>query len=219
MKITKTEDIQIVAEFLTNSIINQLNAGKKVVWFATGGSAIAVASLASKSISKVPHDKLVVMLTDERYGSLHHPDSNWQQLLNKGFDLPEAKLIPILTGDNRDETVEKFKKNLETELNTADYKIGLFGVGSDGHTAGILPGSPAVDSTDLAFGYDSEKFERITMTPRAIKMLDEIVVYMQGEVKWPVIDDLREKDLPLSIQPAQILKSAPLSTVFSDYNK
>ena len=38
------------------------------------------------------------MLTDERYGPVGHPDSNWSQLLQKGFDLPQAKLVPVLTG-------------------------------------------------------------------------------------------------------------------------
>ena len=55
------------------------------------------------------------------------------------------------------------------------------------------------------------------MTPKTIKLLDEGFVYMIGENKWPVIDDLKEKDLPLDTQPAQILKQIPLLTIFSDY--
>jgi len=212
-----TIDPKFVAEFLANSIITQLNLNKKVLWFATGGSSIKVASIASKKIAEVTHNKLTIMLTDERYGEPTHPDSNWQQLLTTGFNLPQAKLIPILTGENRDTTVKKFNENLKKEFANADYKIGLFGVGGDGHTAGILPNSPAVNYPDLAFGYDSEKFERITMTKNAIAMLDEAVVFMQGENKWPVIKDLKEKDLPFKIQPAQILKQVPLLTIFTDY--
>ena len=36
-----TTDPKFVAEFLANSIMTQLDFGKKVLWFATGGSSIS----------------------------------------------------------------------------------------------------------------------------------------------------------------------------------
>ena len=152
LHIEQKTDLNDISEILAESILKQLNLGKKVLWFATGGSSIAIASIVSKKIAQYPHNNLTVMLTDERYGELDHPDSNWAQLLTKGFVLPDAKLIPILTGEDRDTTVATFNENLKQELNNADYKIGLFGVGADGHTAGILPHSPAINSENLAFG-------------------------------------------------------------------
>lgn len=205
------------AEFIASAILQKLEAGKKVLFFVTGGSSVAVGSEVSKILKNHPHQNLTVMLTDERYGPVGHPDSNWQQLLQKGFSLPEAKLIPVLTGDDTKITVEKFNKNLEEEFKNADYKIGLFGIGKDGHIAGNLPGSESVISKDLAFGYDTQAFCRITITPVAIEKLDEAVVWMQGSDKWPVIKDLEEKDLNIIEQPAQVLKKVPLLTIFSDF--
>jgi 6-phosphogluconolactonase/glucosamine-6-phosphate isomerase/deaminase len=217
---TKTED---AADFIALSILGKLKLGKHVLFFATGGSSIAVAAKLAGLLEMDPHKdlthNLTVMMTDERYGPLDHADSNWHQLLEKGFNLPQAKLIPILTGDDRAITTEKFDAALNQELNASGYKIGLFGVGKDGHTAGILPESDGAHSQELAFGYDTPTFSRITMTPKAIEKLDEIVVWVQGEEKWPVIKNLSEENIDIIKQPAQALKKVPLLTIFTDYKK
>ena len=219
MHVKNTTDPKVAGEFLANKILEHLNDGKAVLWFVTGGSAIAVASLASKIISQKPHNNLTVTLTDERYGPVGHSDSNWQQLLEKGFLLPEAKLVPILNGSDRNTTTKNFNNFLKKELNSTKYKIGLFGVGADGHTSGIMPKSEAVDALDWAFSYQTQEFERITITSKVIVELDEAIIFMQGEKKWPVVKDLLEKDISFKDQPAQILKKIKTLTLFTDYKK
>jgi len=215
------------ADFIASSILKQLNLGKQVLFFVTGGSSIAVGVKVSELLKNETNQNLIknltIMMTDERYGPLNHKDSNWYQLIQQGFSLPQAKLIPILDGNDRTSTTEKFNANLHQELMTAKetkYKIGLFGIGADGHTAGILPKSKAVSdavkSEDLACGYDTPTFSRITVTPEVIEELDEVVVWVQGENKWNVLESL-EKDIPIIKQPAQILKRVPLLTIFTDY--
>lgn len=208
-----------VAEAISSSILKQLDSGKKVLFFVTGGSSIAVCSKIADILKPHPHHNLTIMLTDERYGPLGHPDSNWSKLIQTGFDLPDAKLIPILTGEDRGTTTEKFIENLQNEFTNSDYKMGLFGVGPDGHTAGILPETIVVESKDLACGYDTEVFSRITITFNTIEKLDEIFAFIQGENKWPVIKDLEERNVDIIKQPAQILKRVPLLTIFTDYKK
>jgi 6-phosphogluconolactonase/glucosamine-6-phosphate isomerase/deaminase len=219
MEIIKTSDPNIPAKYLADKIIAQLESGKKVLWFITGGSSITVQLSAGEMIAKHSHQNLTIALTDERYGEVGHKDSNWQKTIDGGFNLPQAKLIPVLTGETRDKTVELLNDSLKEELTNADYKIGLFGVGSDGHTAGILPQSVAVTYEEIVCGYTTENFERITTTPKLIKNLDEAVVFIQGEAKWGVVKDLNEKNIDLETQPAQILKSIPLLTIFTDYQK
>ncbi|MFA5999939.1 MAG: 6-phosphogluconolactonase [Candidatus Paceibacterota bacterium] len=210
------EQIEKAAQFITERITRQLESGKNVLFFATGGSSITVVVRMSEILRTLPHRSLTVTLTDERYDAINHPDSNWQQLSDKGFVLPEARLIPILTGDDFLVTTQKFNTILGQEFTKDSYKIGLFGIGADGHTAGILPGSGAVDSPDLAYGYKTEKFDRITITPKAIMKLDEAIVFTKGEDKWPTLAKL-EEEVNLSEQPAQILKKVPLLTMFTDY--
>ncbi len=211
-----TTKIEEVADFIVASILSQLNQGKRVLFFVTGGSSIAVGVKVSELLKGNSVQNLTIMLTDERYGEINHSNSNFFQLSEKGFNLSQAKIIPILINENINVTTQKFNENLTKELNLANYKIGLFGVGADGHTAGILPESVAVDCQDFASNYNTPLFSRITITPKTIEKFNEAVVFMQGEEKWPVIKDLLNEDINILKQPAQVLKKVPLLTIFSD---
>lgn len=214
-----TTEIKDAGDFLASAITKKLGEGKKVLLFLTGGSSIAVgialADILRKSEIGEKINNLTITLTDERYGPVEHFNSNLFQLKEKGFDLPGANIVPVLVDDDRDITTEKFNNFLKEELAKAEYKIGLFGVGADGHTAGILPESVAVDTDKFAIGYDTPVFSRITITPKTIEKLDEAVVWMQGKDKWPVLESL-QNEIPIQKQPAQVLKKIPLLTIFSD---
>lgn len=205
-----------VAAYLAGVIGAKLRQGKKVAWLIPGGSAIAVAVAASKLLQGIPLENLTVTLTDERYGEVNHPDSNWRQLYAAGFVLHGATLIPVLHGSDIAATAKLFGTALKETFDITDYRIGLFGIGADGHTAGILPHTRAVSETELAHGYDAGTFLRVTMTGPAIARLNEAVVYATGEAKWPVLDQLETAVLP-DDQPAQFLKQVPTVTIFNDH--
>ncbi len=174
-----------------------------------------VAVEASLLLSDHAHKGLVVTLADERYGAVGHADSNWTQLAAKGFVLPDALLLPVLVGLDRKDAETHFEELLEREIKNTLYRIGLFGIGPDGHTAGILPKSAAASADSLACAYTAGKFERITMTPKAIAMLDEAVVFADGPEKWPTLAQLHD-DATIEEQPAQALKRVPKITLFTD---
>jgi len=215
--VKKTSKIEEVADFVATSILNKLNSDKKVLFFVTGGSSVAVAVEVAKNLQKDSNKNLknlTVTLTDERYGPVDHFNSNYFKLKEKGFNLPEAKVIPILADDDLNITTQKFNEVLKEEFEKAEYKIGLFGVGADGHTAGILPESEATHSENLVCNYGTPVFLRITMTFKAIEKLDEVIVFTQGEEKMSIIKSL-EKNIDVIKQPAQILKKVPLLTIFT----
>jgi 6-phosphogluconolactonase/glucosamine-6-phosphate isomerase/deaminase len=207
-----------VVQYLAHVISAPLSVGKRVLWLVAGGSSMPIAVAVSKALksSGVSLEKLVMTLTDERYGDVGHADSNWKQLKDAGFDLPGAVMKPVLESNDMEATVTAFGVFLGIELGKVDYRVGLFGIGLDGHTAGILPHSSAVEATQLAAGYDAGTYKRVTMTPAAIARLDEAIVYAVGEPKWPVFEKL-ETEVSLSEQPAQILKRVPKTTIFNDH--
>ena len=216
--IKKVNGVDEVANLVASSVLRNLQQGKPVLLFVTGGSSILVGVRVAELLQGKDLENLTVTLTDERYGEFGHSDSNWQQLIGKGFSLPSAKLVPVLAGENEAMTVEKFNTILEEELAKDSYKLGLFGIGLDGHTAGILPESPALNSTDFACYYASEKFKRITITEKVIERLDEGVVVTKGEEKLKVLE-IMASEIDKNIQPAQMLKKIPLLTIFNDVNK
>lgn len=213
-----TKQTEEAAEFIASSILNQLRLGNHVLFFMPGGSGIDVAIKVSIFIREHAHKNLTITLTDERYGKIGHPDSNWYQLMRKGFDLKEAKFIPILVGEDIEATTQRFNSLLKEELKLKQYKIGFFGIGKDGHTAGILPNSKAIDSKGFVSNYDTPTYSRITTTFNLIEKLDEAVVWAEGENKWPIIKNLLEEEISTTDQPAQILKKVPILTIFTDYN-
>lgn len=209
---------QPVVDYLIQALSQRLQAGQAVTWLVGGGSGITVSLAVAQGLRQQGIDltKLSVSLTDERYGALGHANENWQQLLDQGFALPGAKLYRVLTGDDRATTTQKFEALLHQLIDQADYALALFGIGADGHTAGIKPGSPAANSTNYAADFTGQDFERITMTGPAIAHLDEAVIYAVGAEKQPALHRLLSEDWPVTEQPAQLLKTVAKSTLFTD---
>jgi 6-phosphogluconolactonase/glucosamine-6-phosphate isomerase/deaminase len=203
------------SEYITNVLKDHLIKGEKVLWLVPGGSAIAVAVMISKELQDFDCKNLTISLTDERYGEIGHNDSSWYQLEKAGFSVPGAQLYPVLQGKNIEETVGEYNNTLKNFIDEADFIIGLFGIGADGHTAGILPGSPAVESSDLAFGYQGGNYYRITVTPTIIPFIDEVVVYATGEEKKETLEKLKGDNTFLE-QPAQCLKQAGKFIIFNN---
>lgn len=216
MRFQKITDIQPVVAYITDTLITHLEKGERVTWLVPGGSAITIAAVVSKNLSIIDTSRLSVSLTDERFGPVGHSDSNWRQLAEHSFSLPQAHTYPVLRDKELRETVDEYGELLRQLIDQADFSIGLFGMGADGHTAGILPKSPAIHDEHYAGGYDADKFVRLTMTPIAISHLDETVLCAMGYEKLAALTSLQQELLPIDVQPAQIHKQVPKSTIFND---
>lgn len=212
---TGTTASEECAHYITTVIKEKLTEGKKVLWLIPGGSAIAVAVAVSKELEGMDLGTLTITLTDERYGAVGHVDSSFMQLEKSGLSTGNAHVYPFLTGESIDATVEQCEALLQKLIAESEYKIGLFGIGPDGHTSGILPESPAVTDPHFISSYQGGAYLRVTTTPALIKELDEVVVYAVGENKKPTLALLHEEQ-PLSVQPAQALKQAGKFIIFND---
>jgi len=99
------------------------------------------------------------------------------------------------------------------------YIAGLFGIAQDGHTAGILPQSPAsrlsMSDKQYASGYKSELFTRITITPAFFPHIDFAVAYAAGSAKIAVLESMNG-EIPVQDQPAQLLKKTKETIIFTD---
>lgn len=208
--------VQASAEHLARTITEKLANNKKVFWFLSGGSGINVVIEAARQLAGQDLHNLFVTLTDERYGPVGHPDENWQQLLDGGFDLPGANLYRPLIGEDQITTANRFGAWVSQHMAEAHYSIGLFGIGSDGHTAGIKPHSSAVTANAWTEYFQGDDFERITITLLPISQLNEAVTQVSGPDKLPVLVSLLGETVSVVDQPAQALKHIPISTLYTD---
>lgn len=217
MKLVTQQDDTAIVNHLTSTIVGQIEAEKSVLWLVPGGSAMKVAAKTLENLQDYDTSRLCITLTDERYGRPGHEDENWTQLERLGFQVQSINAYRVLRGEDVETTAQDFSDKLSQLFATFNYKIGLFGVGADGHTAGIKPHSVAVTSEEFAAQFEGEDFTRVTITSAGITQLDEAVVYAYGEDKHEVLRQLLHEDISLMDQPAQILKSVPHGTIYSDF--
>jgi 6-phosphogluconolactonase/glucosamine-6-phosphate isomerase/deaminase len=206
-----------VVDFLIARIDQKLRDNKRVFWLVPGGSAADIAIKVTQRLQQ-NHDlsKLAVSLTDERYGPINHKDSNWYQLINRGFFLQNAQLLPVLAKDNLETATKRYSNLLNEQLAISDYSLALAGMGADGHIFGIKPHSPAITTNEDVVGYKWDDYTRLTPTINLIQRLDEVVIYAIGTEKHPQLDKI-ETDLSIDEQPAQLLKVLKRVTIFNDY--
>jgi 6-phosphogluconolactonase/glucosamine-6-phosphate isomerase/deaminase len=205
---------------LADKISEYLRQNKKVLWLLSGGSNISISVEVLKILKSGFGDKLktnlAVTLTDERYGSVGHIDSNWQQLIHGGFDMEAVQAVPVLFELPLEQTTKKFGEDYQALTLWADVIIGQFGIGPDGHTAGVLPGTIGATDTSTACSYVSDRFIRISLTLKTIELISYAYVFAFGESKREVIHSLQIENISLIEMPAQIFKKMSESYLFTD---
>jgi 6-phosphogluconolactonase len=203
---------------LSAAISTALAENKQLLMLVSGGSNIGVAVTVLNNLPADQISRLQVTLVDERYGPVGHADSNWQQLLNAGLQTEQATLLPVLQSDlTLQATADVYEKLFLDAAQQANTIIGLLGIGPDGHTAGILPDTAAASDEDsIVIAYKAGTYERLTLGYKALRMIDAAYVFAFGPVKRPAIEALIDTDLPLSQQPAQILKQLTASYLYTD---
>lgn len=212
VRITGADEL---ARVLAKSIQEQLDRGKPVLWLLSGGSAIAVAVAARPYITAATSVQLHIGLVDERYVEPGHNDSNWQQIVDAGFAMSGATPHPILHGKNKEDTAVDYADDIGALMNSGVHTIALLGLGADGHTAGLKPGNPLMNATQLYASYSADDFERITATPHVLTQLDDAYIYAVSQQKWPAIERLLRGDEI----PARFLREMPSAALYSDYNE
>lgn len=203
---------------LADALTTALGAHERVVWLVPGGSNIPISVAAMQLIDDTMTSRLTIMQTDERFVPPDSADCNWHQLQTAGFDTKQATCYPMLANWplSLDEAARHYANIIETQFAAADYLIGQFGIGADGHTAGIKPGSSAVAADALVVGYQAADFTRLTLTPPAIARLDAAYVFAYGDDKQVALHKLQRGDEPLTAVPAGALSRVPICKVYND---
>ncbi len=204
-----------IAESEIVAAINKALETSSVLLLVSGGSNIQLAVKIRNRLA-IKH-RLTIGLIDERYGPVGHPNSNWTQLIDAGLDLSDISALPVLI-DNQphSQTAENYMKQLESAVREHNQVIGIFGLGADGHTAGILPGSSAITATTIIAAFQGSDFPRITITPAAMEFFDEAYLVSYGKDKHAQLSNL-DNTIPVTEQPVQALKRIENVTVYSDY--
>lgn len=210
-------NLDLAMQALAERLKRELSAKKRVLWLLSGGSNIAIEVAIMKALP-VELQPYLAMMYDERYGLFGHKDSNLQQLYDAGFVPGRATIVPALTPENLPlaAAAKRYRAAAEAAFASADVIIAQLGTGTDGHISGILPGSPAVITKSLVAGYRFGEYKRITFTFGALKKATAVYAFAFGDAKRNQLLRLRDENLTLDEQPAQILKQIPEAYVYND---
>jgi len=145
-----------------------------------------------------------VCMTDERYGEPLHPASNEVLLEDSGLvkflDFWGVSLSRILSGKSIDETAEDYDRVITKLFFKYKKRVGVMGVGSNLHTAGIFPNSEAAHSPKYVVSENvDDKYQmRISLSLRALGEFQNFIVLAFGVEKkdaLKVIVDEKENDM------------------------
>lgn len=237
--ISSEDCVNHVAELIANSLHQELTQAKKVLLLLAGGSALELYEKLVSQLDLESYHNLSISLGDERYvEDLNSYDSNWAKLKQTNFYQvllqKQANFIPVLQGEDYENSTDKFSKFLTKWINSEDHIISIQGIGNDGHTLGILPLDNKQMFMDLfvntnrpvtAHEIDKQFNRRITANANLIKRCDQLICYAVGESKQQVLKLLREYDqlYPNSLwedkvhsYPALLNSLNKTTTIFTD---
>ncbi len=215
------ESNEVAVTTISQRMISLLTEGKKVLWLTSGGSMIPLqVAMLDHIKDSVPQllDHLLIMPGDERYGPPAHANSNHYQLVEAGFEPRSAVWIDILSPElDPEHTRDRYQADLTECIDVSDIVIATFGIGTDGHTAGVLPGSPAVVDTELATYYEADDFQRITLSLDAIEQhVDEAYVVARGQSKTAALERLMAHTEAADTLPSVVYTKIPVCVIFND---
>lgn len=218
MEFIKTADPTLGIAAVAARLEKELKHNKRVLWLLCGGSGVSAEVQILRRLRENKNIKhLAIMLMDERFGAPGHADSNWQRLVEAGADFTGMYALPVLTDQSLEETVAAYNKLTKTAFDAADTVIGQFGVGADGHTAGVLPNSPAAHNTDkLVVAYEAKPFTRITLTHQALKWVDAAYVFAYGAEKKQALTALKAHKQSFQKLPSTIFWDLPEAHIYND---
>jgi len=158
---------------------------------------------------RVDWQRVWFLFADERDASPTEPESNYwlaRKLLIEPLGAPPEHVCRM-KADARDleAAAREYEPRLEQPLD-----LLLLGVGEDGHTASLFPGSPVLEEKvrRVAPVYDSPRPppRRLTITPRVIAAARAVLVLVTGTAKAAAVGRALEGDVAPAAVPARLLR-------------
>lgn len=164
-------------------------------------------------VQDVPWEKVVLVWGDERWVAHDDAQSNFRMVretLLQNIPGRGPKVLPVPTGEPEPSRGAAEYQNIVTAECGSDsphFDILLLGVGEDGHTASLFPGSALFKSASAsqfaAVPHPDGGF-RITLTPSAITNAKQVLFLVTGSAKAAVVKDVIESKRSIDELPARI---------------
>lgn len=173
--------------------------------------------LATNARGTLPWDRMYFFWSDERHVPPTDPDSNYRManeaMLSKVPVLPgNVYRIPAENPDAAaaaeayESTLKKFFRAQPGEYPAFD--LILLGMGPDGHTASLFPGTPGLQEKSrlvIANWVEKLKSHRLTLTLPVINAARCVAFLVSGTDKAAVLRTVLEENAPAEQYPAKLV--------------
>ena len=206
------DDVTTAALALWADVVRTAGGRRVSVALSGGSTPLEMFSRlgAPDMIGQWPWEQLVLFWGDERPVPPDHPDSNYGAARERWLDrvpLPAHQIHRWPTEMPPDEAARQYAARLTAALGPEPvFDLVWLGVGPEGHTASLFPGSPALAATALAVApyVPAKDTVRLTLTPRVFNLSRRVVFLARGEDKREIVQRaFSEPDAGLPVQAIQ----------------
>jgi 6-phosphogluconolactonase len=167
--------------------------------------------LATRYRDTLDWDKVHAFFGDERTVPPDHEDSNYRMAYEALISRVPVGSVHRMRGElDPAEAAALYEKELgEFFGGPPRFDLVLLGIGEDGHTASLFPGTPALDVTDRwAVENPVEKLNtiRLTLTIPAINAAKQVIFLVAGESKAEALKEILEGDADPHEYPAKLIQ-------------
>jgi 6-phosphogluconolactonase len=169
--------------------------------------------LASEYRDRVEWSNTHIFWGDERLVSADDPESSYGQarkLFLSHVPIPDNNIHPVNGALEPSKAVDDYAGTLKrfaaAPLEFPSFDLVYLGMGEDGHTASLFPGSP-LDVTDPVIGvtaqYQNRPAQRVTLTPPVFNRARVIAFMATGEKKASTLAEVLSGRYQPELLPAQ----------------
>jgi 6-phosphogluconolactonase len=200
---------------VTNAYTNAISEhGRFTISVAGGGTPKPLYEALAQQ--QLDWSKIHVFWGDERYVPVTDPQSNESMVRKAWLDhvsIPPENIHPMPTSD-RDPIVsaQKYEAHLQAFFGTTEGEFPqidliLLGIGDDGHTASLFPGTAALKVSDrLVTVGQKDSQPRITFTAPLINHAKQIVFLVEGAGKTKALQAILAESGDANIYPSRLIQ-------------
>ncbi|MDE0168620.1 MAG: 6-phosphogluconolactonase [bacterium] len=186
-----------IAGFIRQHATN--HPGSRRVTVAMAGGSTPVAAYRRLAGMDVPWERVCAWVGDERYVPPDHPDSNGSMIGRELLDGTGARFLRIPWKEGRSPTraaalyEERLLDEMAHDSGGPRPDLVLVGMGGDGHTLSLFPGSAAIDVTDrwyVAGKVEAAPSWRLTATYPLVHRARRIYALVSGGSKAEALSEV-----------------------------
>ncbi len=203
MRIRVLEGPDALAEFAAATIARLLReAGERATLGLAGGSTprTTYTRLVNEDVD---WSRIHAWMSDERWVAPDHPDSNLRMIRDALLDSVPAHVYPVPWSSDMaaPEAADRYEQLLMEVLPEGagglEPDLVLLGIGEDGHTASLFPGTEALDVEDrwyVANWVPAKEAWRLTATLPLLRAARHVLFLVSGQRKATVLAKILEDD-------------------------